>query len=136
MPSARTSSSTCISSGMYKAMMLLTDRQRQAEAMRQQLNNIGCNVINIMPLSPHRHLQFQVLGDEREAMLQRLASWGWLPTLITSGPCFCLDGTARAAFTYELKVEADRQEIPRDDIKQDDVVSKEIKEFRKLHGLR
>jgi hypothetical protein len=116
-------------------MMLLTPRQATAEALRHELNRIGCHVINVMPLPPHMHLRFQVLDDEREAMLQKLSSWGWSPTFISSGPRFCLDMTARPASTYELRIEDDRHPVPKDGIKQDEVVSKELKEYRRLHGL-
>jgi hypothetical protein len=116
--------------------MMLSDRQRTAQAMMHELHRIGCHVINIMPLSPHSPgLRFQVLDDERDAMLRKLSEWGWSPTFISSGPRFCLDGTARPASTYELRLEDDRRPIPKDDIKKDDVVSRELKEYRKLHGL-
>ncbi len=117
--------------------MILTERQHTAEALRHELNRIGCHVINVMPLAPDKHLRFQVLDDERAAMLEKLSSWGWSPTIISSGPRFCLDGTARPASTYELRIDDDRPPVVDDrSVKRDEVVSGELKAFRKLHGLR
>src|SRR5262245_13467245 len=46
-----------------------------------------------MPLADAK-LRFQVLNDHRQAILEKLSSWGWLPALRSEGPGFMPNGTA------------------------------------------
>jgi hypothetical protein len=117
-------------------MAQLTERQRQAEVLKYELHRLGAHVICVLPLAPDKHLRFQILDEERAAMLEKLASWNWTPVPISSGPRFCLDGTARPATTYELRIDAERQPVPRDTEIGGEVANAELKAFRKLHGLR
>jgi hypothetical protein len=110
--------------------LLLSDRQKTAEVLKHQLHQLGAIVVNAMPLSPDSPgLRFQILDNERDAMLRKLAEWDWTPTLISTGPRFCLDGTARPCSTYELRVDADREIIPAELGGQPE--PKEVMEFRK-----
>ena len=88
-----------------------------------------------MPLNADIKLRFQVMDRDREAVLEKVSSWGWSPAWLSSGPRFCLDGTTPTASVYEIDLPPDRPAVVDDRSVKGEMASGELKAFRKLHGL-
>jgi hypothetical protein len=72
--------------------MILSERQRTAESLAREINRMGAWVINPMPLDANAKPRFQVLDDNREKVLEKLAGWDWSPSLCGTFPRICFDG--------------------------------------------
>jgi hypothetical protein len=94
--------------------MVLTERQQTAQALMHEIHRLGAAVVNPMPLADGAKLRFQVLNDHRQAILEKLSSWGWFPALCSQGPRFMPNGTAPLASTYEIDLPADRPPVADD----------------------
>jgi hypothetical protein len=105
-------------------MAPLTKRQETAEALCRELQRIGAHVVNAMPLNDDHRLRFQILNDDREAVLQKLGEWGWSPILRNHGLRLCLNGVAEPCTTYEIDIPRERQPIPQDRTIRGEIVEK------------
>lgn len=114
---------------------MLTERQQQAEMLARELSKLGAMVVSPLPLADDKRLRFHILDQDRPRILQTLSSWAWSPMWCGNTAQLCpADGTMRLIAVYEIRIGDDRQPIPRDDIKQDEVISKELKEYRREFG--
>jgi hypothetical protein len=82
-------------------MALLTDRQRTAESLAHELHSMGAWCVSPMPLDGNSKLRFQVLDADRNAIIEKLSSWNWSPTFVSTLPRICPDGWKLASL-YEL----------------------------------
>jgi hypothetical protein len=92
---------------------VLSERQKTAASLAYQLQLMGAWVTNPMPLDADGRLRFQVLDKDRNAILEKLASWDWSPVLVSAFPRVCPDGM-RSASLYEIDLPRERQAIPQD----------------------
>src|SRR5262249_45702962 len=116
-------------------MVLLTERQQTAQALMHELHRMGAAVINPMPLADGAKLRFQVLNDYRQAILEKLSSWGWFPALCSTGPRFMPNGTAPLASTYEIDLPANRQPVAADDRTMPGEIAKREKTSIEIEGI-
>jgi hypothetical protein len=91
--------------------MVLTERQQIAQALMHEIHRMGAAVVNPMPLADGAKLRFQVLNDHRQAILEKLSSWGWFPAMCSTGPRFMPNGTAPLASIHEIDLPADRSPV-------------------------
>jgi hypothetical protein len=117
--------------------MMVTDRQRTALAIAAELRQWQPTVwvLSPLPLADNANLRFQVKNENREEILARLGSWGFSVRPCGEIPRLTYTGMEPAAI-FEIVLPAERQAIVDDrTIRRDEVVSAEVKAFRKLHGL-
>jgi hypothetical protein len=110
-------------------MAELSQRQKTAAAIAAELHRLGVPVTNPMPLADGSRLRFQLLDSNRDAIISKLAGWGWLPIPCGAGLRFDIDYVAKPVTTYELDLPADRPPIPTE--RGGGRVEKEVLEFRK-----
>ena len=59
--------------------MPLSERQELAQSLADQLRRIGAHCTSPLPLREGDALRFDVLNNECDAVLGKLATWGWSP---------------------------------------------------------
>jgi hypothetical protein len=119
---------------------MLSERQKTAESLAREINRMGAWVINPMPLDANAKLRFQVLDDNREKVLEKLAGWDWSPSLCGTFPRICLDGM-KPANVYEIDLPPERQPVADDRIpgeiaKRDPELEKAIADMLKACGFQ
>jgi hypothetical protein len=92
---------------------MLTPRQQTAASLAHQLQLMGAWVTNAMPLDADGRLRFQVLDKDRNAILEKLASWDWSPVFVGTLPRVHFDGMKPASL-YEIDLPRERQAISQD----------------------
>jgi hypothetical protein len=116
-------------------MAPLSERQQQAQAIASELAKLGAWVTSALPLGYNAQLRFQVLDSDREAVLSKVAGWGWSPVLLGGVPRFTPAG-ALPSTIYQFDLPHERQPVHADRTIKDEVVSEkahaEIKAFKKL----
>jgi hypothetical protein len=81
--------------------MMLSERQRTAESLARELHLMGAWVTSPMPLDGNSKLRFQVLDQDRNAVVEKLSSWNWSPSFVSALPRICPDGWKLASL-YEI----------------------------------
>jgi hypothetical protein len=109
----RTSRATCMAIALVKSDMALTKRQETAGVIAAELKRLGAFVVNALPLNEDQKLIFQILDNDREAILAKLSEWQWTPVLRNYGLRFHRD-MALPCCTYEIAIEHDRQPVADD----------------------
>ena len=117
----------------------MTPRQQQAAAIAAELHRLGGFVLNPMPLDEAAKLRFQVLDVDREAVLEKISSWGWAPRWVASLPRVCSNGP-QPALIYEIDLPRSRQPVaetrsPRGEIAERKKTAEEVAAMRKHLGL-
>src|SRR5262245_56122090 len=116
--------------------MTLSERQLQAQSLTYELQRMGAFVISPAPLRDDANLRFQVLDDDRDFVLAKLATWNWSPILCGTVPRFTPRGPSPAT-TYEINLPRPRQQVP-DDRKiprgelSEKAMNAELEAFKKL----
>jgi hypothetical protein len=88
----------------------MTPRQLQSAALAHHIQNLGGWVSSVMPLAADANLRFQILDKDRDAILEKLASWDWASVLVSSYPRIC-NGGWEAGSIYEISIPQERQPI-------------------------
>ena len=91
--------------------MTLTERQQLAQALADQLHKLGVRCTSPLPLEETKNLLFDVLNDERDAIISKLASWGWHPKPCNSSMRFVRQGMGHvpaASTIFELALPPSR----------------------------
>jgi hypothetical protein len=96
-------------------MALLTDRQRTAESLAREISLMGGWVVSPMPLDNGAKLRFQVLDTDRNAVVERLSSWNWNPSFVSTLPRVCTSGWELASI-YEIDLPREPQYVVDDRI--------------------
>jgi hypothetical protein len=118
--------------------MMLSERQRTASAIAAKLRRFEPTVwvLSPLPLADGANLRIQIKTEDREAALAKLGSWGFAIRPAGEVPRVTFTGMEPASI-YEIKIPRERQPVVDDRaIRHDEIVSAEVKAFRKLHGLR
>jgi hypothetical protein len=114
--------------------MALTERQRTAESLAREIGQLGAWCISAMPLDDCNKLRFQVMDTDRDAIITKLASWGWLPVPCGPLPRVTSKGM-QGATIYEIDPPRDRTPVV-----DDRIIHGEIAEQKKtsieLEGIR
>jgi hypothetical protein len=119
---------------------MLSARQEQAQSIAAELHRLGAWVVTPLPLDSCANLRFQLLDKDRDKVLEKLASWEYLPSLCSSFPRITANGM-EAATIYELALEPERQPIPDDrraiygEIASREKTSLELEALRKYLGI-
>ncbi len=94
---------------------MLTPAQRAREAlalsMMEELQRLGAWVVNPQPLRDDK-MKFEVLNDQRESVLAKLASWDWNPRPCDMGARFIPSGNGASlqpTTLYELALPRDEE---------------------------
>lgn len=94
---------------------MTTPAQQAREAMRAsimtELHRLGAWVVNPQPLRDER-MRFEVLNDQRESVLEKLASWDWHPRPCDMGTRIVPSGNGavlRPTTLYELDLPRDKE---------------------------
>src|SRR5262245_11320908 len=93
--------------------MMLSERQKTAAAIAGELHRLGAWVISPMPLADNQSLRWQVLDVDREAILEKVSSWGWSAALKCTVPRFTARGPSPSSI-YEIDLPRERQPVPQD----------------------
>src|SRR5262245_33095676 len=119
---------------------MLTERQKTAQAIAAELHKLGAWVVSPMPLADNQALRWQVLDVDREAILEKVSSWGWSAALKNTVPKFTPGGPLPSS-VYEIDLPRERQvvvdtrRIP-GEISEQKKSADEIAAMRKHLGLR
>jgi len=122
--------------------MALSERQQKAEALKNEIHQLGGFVVNPMPLGLGEKLRFQFLtGLQCEAALDRLRDLGFEPMFRNAGLRFCLNGVAEPCNTYEIGIAADTPKVLDDRTIKDTRLAStakdaELEAMRKTLGLK
>jgi len=84
---------------------MLTQRQETAQALADQLHRLGAWCVSPLPLAEGSKLRFDVLNDQRDAIIAKLISWGWYPRPCGSSVRIAPAGTGnlpQPAMSYEI----------------------------------
>jgi hypothetical protein len=65
-----------------------------AQALSDQLHRLGAFCTSPLPLSESDKLTFDVLADQQDKIVAKLASWGWAPKPYNSGVRFRPEGNS------------------------------------------
>jgi hypothetical protein len=117
--------------------MMWSERQRTASSIAAELHRWEPTVwvLSPLPLADGDTLRFQVRNQDREAILAKLSSWGLSIRLHGELPRVTYVGLEPAS-VYSIELPRERQTIVDDRaVKRDEIVSAEVKAFKKLHGL-
>ena len=122
-------------------MAPLSERQQQAQAIASELAKLGAWCISPMPLDDKQPLRWVVLDCDRDAIMEKVSSWGWSPILKNTCPRFTARGPVPAT-TYEIdlprprQVVVDTRIIPRSEVEEERRQSKdEVAAMRRHLGL-
>jgi hypothetical protein len=123
-------------------MAPLSERQQQAASLTHQLQLMGAFVVSPLPLADHAPLRFQVLDDDRDFILSKLASWNYLPALKNTVPRMTNRGPEPSS-VYEINlpkprvVVVDTRIVPRGEVVEQErrQSAAELKAMRKHLGL-
>jgi hypothetical protein len=115
--------------------MALTERQRTAESLAREIGQMGAWCISAMPLDDNAKLRFQIMDTDRDAIITKLASWGWLPAPCGPLPRVTSKGMLGATI-YEIDLPRERPSVADDRT----IIKGEIAEQKKtsieLEGMR
>src|SRR5262245_62849434 len=89
---------------------MLTERQKTAQAIAAELHKLGASVISPLPLADNQALRWQVLDADREAILEKVSSWGWSAALKNTLPRFTARGPGPSS-VYENDWPRGRQAV-------------------------
>src|SRR5262245_61885747 len=89
---------------------MLTERQKTAAAIAGELHRLGAWVVSPMPLADNQALPWQVLDSDREAVLEKVSSWGWSAALKNTVPRFTPRGPLPSS-VYEIDLPRPRQAV-------------------------
>src|SRR5262245_35276588 len=89
---------------------MLTERQKTAQAIAAELHRLGAWVVSPMPLADNAALRWQVLDTDREAILEKVSSWGWSAALKNTVPRFTPRGPVPSS-VYEIDLPRPRQAV-------------------------
>ena len=92
---------------------MLSERQQTAAAIAGELHRLGAWVVSPMPLADNQSLRWQVLDTDREAILEKVSSWGWSAVLKCTVPRFTAGGPSPSS-VYEIDLPRERQPVPVD----------------------
>jgi hypothetical protein len=123
---------------------MLSERQKKADAIARELRlafGDDAAVINPMPLDPDQQLRIQVLDSKRDAFIEKMCGWGWLPAF------YCVQYRVSTgnyglipASVFEIKIEEERQPIPDrkiyGEVAERKKTATEVEVVRKHLGLR
>ena len=113
----------------------LTERQQQAAAIARESHQLGAAVTCPLPLQAGKRLRFEVVDDQREAVLGKIADWGWPVAWRGASGRFSYDGL-KPSTVYEITIEADRVPVWDRRIADDRTPrrepSEELKAYKKL----
>jgi len=103
-----------------------SERQKIAEALKNEIHSLGGFVVNPMPLPPGEKLRCQFLaGPACEDALEKLRGLGFEPMFRNAGLRFCLNGTATPCSTFEISIAADTPKVADDRTIRGDAVDRE-----------
>jgi hypothetical protein len=92
----------------------MTPRQQKAAAIARALRrDFGDDavVINPLPLDPGQQLRIQILDSKRDAVIEKLCGWGWLPNYLQVHYRVTNQGLIPASI-HEVKIEEERPIVP------------------------
>jgi len=123
-------------------MAPLSERQLQAQAIAGELAKLGAWCISPLPLDDSQPLRWQVLDSDRDAVLEKVGSWGWSAVMRGSIPRFCPSGPLQSS-VYEIdlpkprQVVVDTRIVPRGEVVEQErrKSAAELKAMRKHLGL-
>jgi hypothetical protein len=121
-------------------MAPLSERQQQAQAIASELAKLGAWCISPMPLDDKQPLRWVVLDTDRDAVMERVLSWGWSPILKNTVPRMTAKGPEPAT-TYELDlprprvVVVDTRIIPRSEVVERKRTADEVAAVKKHLGI-
>jgi hypothetical protein len=115
--------------------MALTDRQRTAESLAREISQLGAWCISAMPLDDCNKLRFQVMDTDRDAIITKLASWGWLPAPCGPLPRVTPKGMLGATI-YEIDLPRDRPPVADDRIIHGEIAADRKKTSVEVEGMR
>src|SRR5262245_2521565 len=119
---------------------MLTERQKTAQAIAAELHKLGAWVVSPMPLADNQALRWQVLDSDREAILEKVSSWGWSAALKCCVPRFTARGPLPSS-VYENDLPRPRQPVVdtrtiRGEVAEHKKSAEELEAMRKHLGLR
>src|SRR5262245_26480600 len=118
---------------------MLSERQKTAAAIAGELHRLGAWVVSPMPLPHNQSLRWQVLDVDREAILEKVSSWGWSAALKCCVPRFTAQAPTPSS-VYEIDLPRERQAVVdtrtiRGEIAEQKKSADEIEAMRKHLGL-
>jgi len=121
-------------------MAPLTERQKTAQALAHSINGMGAWVTSPLPLDDKAKLRFQVMDNDRDAVISKLASWDWSPVPVSFLPRITPQGM-QPAMLYEINLPPDTpagvdDRMIRGEIAERKKTSVEVEAIRKYLGWK
>ena len=85
-------------------MALLSERQKKAEVLSNELRMMGAQVVNPMPLADGQKLRFRILDALAPPVLEALREGEWDARFVSQGPQFHLSGQTPLTNLYEINI--------------------------------
>ena len=124
---------------------MLSERQKKADDINRELRQAfgdDCVIINAMPLDPDQQLRIQVLDSKRDAFIEKMCEWRWIPSYVCVQYRVSTQGGYGLipASVFEVRIEHERQPVPDrkiyGEVAERKKTADEVEAVRKHLGLR